>query len=394
MLGDDGNTAAIEKLYELGIWKPSSLENFTTSDTKKLSELEICSQSSANFNLEETKLAKSRKFEWHDGYPKEHSLYSTNETLDKEFEDFIALFGKKYNLLQPQQECSYLENPKPLIPLIPPCAIEYTGDMRCPGRPFSYAFSDRTNKKSIGWKMHISARISSAKKIAEIVLPYLEEQEIHYKFLPSIAIIRQLYNASRYGEERSGLQAAFSQRGKFIVIYPESDEKADEVAVYLDKKFKEAGLTREDFVYVNGDFQVGDSGGIYTRFTCYDQDFDTERGHLNIGPKTLLTYLEGALRVPFFGNGNIQDGDKQQRFFDDRGLAYHLGRDYTKTLETVNVLAVKLKNPDILNRKHPFSLGLKHRGEKVPEKILDILQFIGNEPDIDTFRDYFVYPHQ
>ncbi|MDR3179305.1 MAG: hypothetical protein LBT70_00175 [Holosporaceae bacterium] len=362
-LGDDGNTAAIEKLYELGIWKPA----FDGFDWK-------------------AKLAESKEAEWQGGNPTEHKLYGSNETLDKEFDDFVDMLGETYPSLRASFTAPYLKYPME-NPLVSPCAIEYTGNMRHPSRLFLYLFSERRNQNDIGWKMHISARISSAKKIAEIVIPYLEKQKVQYKFFSSIPTLRLCYNAPRYGRTRAALSPPFSQKGKFIAIYPESDEQAKKIAVDLDKAFKDAKLTREDFVYVNGDFQVGDSGGIFTRLTHYKYDLDTKRGHVNIGPGTLLSYLEGV----FYGQPisfDVRLSPEFDRPIDKRGFPICLGRNYAEALAVVTDLSKKLRKPEILDYEHPFSLGLKHRGQDMPKKILDILQCIGDEPDMDAFRDY------
>jgi hypothetical protein len=368
-LGDDGNIAAIEKLYELGIWTPSYV----------------------NFDWK-SKLAVSKKLEWSSGNPEKHNFYSINKTLDNGFDVFIDSFYKEHSSLKTSMYDPYLKNPRknPMRnPSVSPCAIEYTGNMRHPYIHFFYLMTDK-HKSSLGWKMHISARISSAKKIAKIVLPYLEKQKIHYKIIVSTPTLRLFYNTARYGQIGGGLLAPFSQRGKFITIYTESDEEANKIAVYLDNAFKAAKLTREDFVYINGDLQVGDSGGIYTRLTCYDQDFDTERGHLNIGPKTLLTYLEGIYtgQQPSIDTTQIPEFSERIRHIDSRGFPIYRGRDYRETQAAVEELARKLEKPEILNHEHPFSLELKHRGLEMPKKILDIIQFIGNEPDIEAFRDY------
>ncbi|MDR3179352.1 MAG: ankyrin repeat domain-containing protein [Holosporaceae bacterium] len=139
---------------------------------------------------------------------------------------------------------------------------------------------------SYGWKLHISSIPSKAQKVAEIVLPFCIENKMSHKILCSMSTLLAQYNYSRF--PRSS-QSLLSQRGKYIVIYPSSDKEAEKIVQTITEKFQNAGLGRKDFVYVHGDFRVGPSGGIYTRFCTFSDFYNTERGIAYIDKNTLKT---------------------------------------------------------------------------------------------------------
>jgi hypothetical protein len=167
----------------------------------------------------------------------------------------------------------------------------------------------------------------------KIVLPYLMANESHYKTHTSTGAVRFLYNAARYNFPGMRYNIAeyspFSQIGKTIAIYSCSDEEARKIAIDLDKLFKDNNFTREDFVCVHGDFQVGDSGGIYSRLSAYTRDL---------------------------------------QIYDGRGKAY---------------IADEFLPKDDENYEHPFTeLGLKYHGVPMPKKVRDIKKIVESAPSV------------
>jgi hypothetical protein len=75
-----------------------------------------------------------------------------------------------------------------------------------------------------GWKLHISATILTANKILERVGPFLSESGLLYK-APR--------NLQELGRLNCGLFYGFSQVGKFITVYPQSQQEAILVAQKL-----------------------------------------------------------------------------------------------------------------------------------------------------------------
>jgi len=71
-----------------------------------------------------------------------------------------------------------------------------------------------------GWKLHVSATILSAVGTFRSVAPYLTRRKISFKAIKSLADLGEL-NSGVYG---------FSQVGKFITIYPPSNEVAVSIA--------------------------------------------------------------------------------------------------------------------------------------------------------------------
>jgi hypothetical protein len=120
-----------------------------------------------------------------------------------------------------------------------------------------------------GWKIHVSARPSSASRIAGIVVPILKELNMNYKIVPSLQALRRLYLRTRH-------KGNVSQGGKYIAIYPRNDEEARAVAEALDRALNAAiengALNCDDFLTCVGDVRIGLTGGIYARLCDYQDD--------------------------------------------------------------------------------------------------------------------------
>ncbi|MCI0486600.1 MAG: hypothetical protein L0229_08365 [Blastocatellia bacterium] len=77
-----------------------------------------------------------------------------------------------------------------------------------------------------GWKLHISANLLTACEVMRRVAPFLQAGEVLFK------APRSLQDLSRIN---SGLHHGYSQVGKFITVYPRSDEEAVLLARRLHK---------------------------------------------------------------------------------------------------------------------------------------------------------------
>ncbi|CJS84126.1 lantibiotic synthetase protein [Streptococcus pneumoniae] len=75
---------------------------------------------------------------------------------------------------------------------------------------WSYCINTKKKMPKQGWKIHITTFIDEAQKTLDIVLPYLIENEISFKFVPNERQL--LFKNSKNGDRASS--------GKFITIYP------------------------------------------------------------------------------------------------------------------------------------------------------------------------------
>jgi hypothetical protein len=111
-----------------------------------------------------------------------------------------------------------------------------------------------------GWKLHVSARPSSMDKIFEIVRPALQEHPVHFKYTTFYGLAKLLSQPT--------------QRGKFITIYPNSLLHANQIAHAIDARFESAIATGRinpmvDFETIENDVQLGETGGLFTRYGEY-----------------------------------------------------------------------------------------------------------------------------
>lgn len=122
-----------------------------------------------------------------------------------------------------------------------------------------------------GWKIHISAQPKSAKKVAELVMPYILSNNVSGKIFTSLC-------AARYLGMTTGTQG-----GKFITLYPKNNEEARKITNDLNgiisQAMAEGILNPCDFWECLGDIKVGDTGAIYTRCGSFgkNDDFDLKR---------------------------------------------------------------------------------------------------------------------
>ncbi|MEE1939830.1 class III lanthionine synthetase LanKC [Streptomyces sp. TRM 70361] len=113
-----------------------------------------------------------------------------------------------------------------------------------------------------GWKIHVSACLDNAGRIAEKVWDYCVPRGIAFKFVPSRYL---LHNRNAKYAERAG-------SGKFVTVYPADDEQCRTIAEDLAEL-----LAGEPGPYILSDLRWG-NGPVYLRYGsfterhCYDAD--------------------------------------------------------------------------------------------------------------------------
>ncbi len=68
-----------------------------------------------------------------------------------------------------------------------------------------------------GWKLHVSATLLTANEVLQKVAPFLQKLKIRFKAPATLADLKNL---------NAGIIHGYSQIGKFIVVYPQSDREA------------------------------------------------------------------------------------------------------------------------------------------------------------------------
>ncbi|WBB58431.1 class III lanthionine synthetase LanKC [Streptomyces sp. WMMC500] len=101
-----------------------------------------------------------------------------------------------------------------------------------------------------GWKIHVSARLENAQEVLDVTSGYCLDKQISFKFLVNRTafVRRNLKYADRGGS------------GKFITIYPASDEQCEELLRDLDPKLQGMGGA-----YILSDLRWQD-GPLYLRY--------------------------------------------------------------------------------------------------------------------------------
>nr|WP_107910212.1 class III lanthionine synthetase LanKC [Streptomyces chartreusis] len=116
-----------------------------------------------------------------------------------------------------------------------------------------------------GWKIHVSATLANAERIAGIVWDYCVPRGIAFKFVPGPHLVH-LRNAKYAGRDSSG---------KFVTVYPADDEQ-------LHTVLRELGRLLEGFEgpYILTDLRWGE-GPLYVRYGAFARLFVVdERGSL------------------------------------------------------------------------------------------------------------------
>lgn len=116
-----------------------------------------------------------------------------------------------------------------------------------------------------GWKLHISATIFTAGRVLEAVAPLLASRGVLYKAPASLAELERLNSGVFYG---------YSQVGKFLTVYPRTDEESVQLAAELDRATR--GLSAPSVPF---DMKYRAGGCVYYRYGAFRAlDYEDEGG--------------------------------------------------------------------------------------------------------------------
>ena len=116
-----------------------------------------------------------------------------------------------------------------------------------------------------GWKLHVSATILTAGSVLQTAAPLLAERGVLYKAPDSLSELEKLNSGVVYG---------YTQVGKFLTVYPRTDEEAVLLAAALDR------VTRGmDAPPVPFDMKYRAGGCVYYRYGAFKPlDFEGRNG--------------------------------------------------------------------------------------------------------------------
>lgn len=151
---------------------------------------------------------------------------------------------------------------------------------------FSYKHIDPTKLPVFGFKIHISATIDDYKKIYSLVVPFLEKNNIPYKYIRSKKEIIKNFSVKETSAES----------GKFFTIYPKDRNHFLEL---LEQLYE---LIPNDLegIYILSDRPYKSSNTIFYRYGTIKED---------------INYLEDGLLTLYGPNGEKWQ-DFQKPFFD------------------------------------------------------------------------------
>src|SRR3954452_1856947 len=106
-----------------------------------------------------------------------------------------------------------------------------------------------------GWKLHVSATILSAAAVLDAVAPVLHRRAAFFKAPKSLLELRKL---------NCGLFYGFSQVGKFLTVYPSSDDEGCGLARELD-----AATRRFEAPAIPFELPIADGSSVFTRYGLF-----------------------------------------------------------------------------------------------------------------------------
>ncbi|HXF90321.1 MAG TPA: hypothetical protein VNJ29_00160, partial [Candidatus Nitrosotenuis sp.] len=187
---------------------------------------------------------------------------------------------------------------------------------------------EAVNPRGQGWKIHISALPHSAKKIASLILPEINNlphqkgPRVFYKIIGSLPLMRTMWYV--YGK----VKGQESQVGKFLVIYPDNGAHAYELVKKIDNilvSAKKRGLLKDsDFIPLLGDAQVGYSGWVYVRYgglTVHQvKKLDPMEATMQLGEESSIELFQDDDRFhpwpDFMNKGNMFWKSQPNPFYD------------------------------------------------------------------------------
>ena len=186
---------------------------------------------------------------------------------------------------------------------------EMRGAHTMPRRPFGcftelYYGNSSMFENEIGWKLHVSPSPSKCAEVLKIVDAFCKTNKIDYKFVSTVPKYRHLCQSGTHGG---------SQQGKFITIYPKSDEMANFAAESLARSFEQLKMKPSDFETIL--FDVCLYPGIYARPACFrgSKCLEDTRNNL-VNPDVLMAIAQGYT--------NSELSKRNERDFKEYGIPF------------------------------------------------------------------------
>lgn len=117
-----------------------------------------------------------------------------------------------------------------------------------------------------GWKLHVSATVMTAVDVLQAVGPVLHRHGVLFKGPATLVLLKQL---------NCGLFHGFSQVGKFLTVYPPTDELACTLALELDLATRGGAAPAVPF-----ERAVSPGSSVFTRYGAFRDDMEGRTGHL------------------------------------------------------------------------------------------------------------------
>ncbi|MDX6385567.1 MAG: hypothetical protein QOK48_3140 [Blastocatellia bacterium] len=106
-----------------------------------------------------------------------------------------------------------------------------------------------------GWKLHIPATVLTANRVMQILAPFLSDEDVLYKAPASLRELSRLNSGVFYG---------YSQVGKFLTVYPQSNHDAVRLANQLYKLTRRMPAPAVPF-----DLRYRADGCVYYRYGAF-----------------------------------------------------------------------------------------------------------------------------
>lgn len=151
-----------------------------------------------------------------------------------------------------------------------------------------------------GWKLHVSATILSACDVLESIADTLIGFGVQFKAPIDLSVL---------GRINSGLGRSYSQVGKFITVYPRTEDEAVRLAYELNRLTN--GL---DYVSVPFERQIADKSNVHFRFGAFIS-VGSEHGRLAntyylIGPDGRHVVDDRMVAIPDWVNCPFPDSER------------------------------------------------------------------------------------
>ncbi|MDF0479548.1 protein kinase [Vagococcus sp. PNs007] len=178
---------------------------------------------------------------------------------------------------------SHIENRLKFLKLLEKNELYKTDDTH-----WTYRVKKQPTQKR-GFKIHLSASIINAYEIAKIFLDLYTDSNVDFKIVSNLSLL-ELQNSSMYG---------FTQIGKFITIYPESNSQFIMLLNDLELVFKNQGaspIIPSDYNYLN-------SSVVYYRYGEFVKDESFTDKRVRMIPENIVVpikdyYIERLHTIP------------------------------------------------------------------------------------------------